>query len=380
MHQAGARLRRHMVAAQQGGLALVKRMRKHQTGKRRAVCRGERPRPAQPPALHGGFAQVLRHDVALAVRLHQRVGQFRMHHNRAVCRQRPGGGRPNHRRHAAAAVRHAKARAAGSRIPRRKSHIHRHGDALLVFNLRLGKGGLAIRAPQHRLQAVRHQPLRVQPPQRADDARLSRRMHGLVRVRPLAHHPHADKPLALQVDLRFGKGAAFAAEGVRAAAVGPRLLHLMLYGQPVAVPPRQIGGVKPRQRLAAHHHILQDFVHRMANVQRAIGIGGTIMQDEFFAPRRRLPHAPVQIPLLPRAQHFRLAPRQVPAHGKGRRKQVKGIAVFRHGKGGIIAPPRFAAGGLRRAKRGAAVANERQPRKPRRGFLIPAPPRAGAER
>jgi hypothetical protein len=58
------------------------------------------------------------------------------------------------------------------------------------------------------------------------------------------------------------------------------LLDLVLDRQAVAVPARHIGRVETGQRLGADDDVLEDLVHRVADVDVAVGVGRAVVQHE----------------------------------------------------------------------------------------------------
>ena len=149
--------------------------------------------------------------------------------------------------------------------------------------------------------------------------------------------------LALDVDPVFREGAAFAAEfhhrhRVLVLALGAVfLLDLPLDRQTVTVPARHVIGIEAEHLLAARHHVLQDLVDRVPDMDVAVGIRRAVMQDEFHAALRRLAHLLVETLLLPARQQLRLALRQPGAHRKIRLRQEQclGIVALRLGHGGV---------------------------------------------
>ena len=54
----------------------------------------------------------------------------------------------------------------------------------------------------------------------------------------------------------------------------------MLNGETMAVPARNIRGIKTRHLLGADDYILEDFVDGMPNVEMAVGIGRAVMENK----------------------------------------------------------------------------------------------------
>ena len=58
--------------------------------------------------------------------------------------------------------------------------------------------------------------------------------------------------------------------------------------------------------MAADDQILEDLVHRVADVDVAIGVGRAVVEDEFRPPRTLRPQPAVKIDLGPAGQQFGL--------------------------------------------------------------------------
>src|SRR5262249_61326304 len=98
-----------------------------------------------------------------------------------------------------------------------------------------------------------------------------------------------------------GEGAALAAEfddrhRVLVLALGAvLLLDLPLDRQPMAVPARHVIRIVAEHLLASRHHVLEDLVERMADMDVTVGVARAVAEDEFRASARRWPHPLVEI-------------------------------------------------------------------------------------
>jgi hypothetical protein len=172
--------------------------------------------------------------------------------------------------------------------------------------------------------------------------------HGEVGMVPVAQHPQALEFGALDIDELFGIGAAALANlhlG-QAAAFGLELLaHLVLDGQAVAIPARHVGAIKARHLAGLDDDILENFVQGMPQVNVAVGIGGTVMQDKLGAPLTLRPDPAIQVEVGPAFQKQRLPPGQIGFHGKIGVGQVKGLFIIHAAASGaqfyyvITSPP-----------------------------------------
>jgi hypothetical protein len=218
-----------------------------------------------------------------------------------------------------------------SRSVQAKADVDRRRLLVLVFDLGLRQRRAAVEAPVHRLQALEQVAGPVQVADRADLVGLVAEGHGQVGIAPVAEHAEADEILLLPLHL-FGREAAaqFARlVGGQVLAVG--LFDLVFDRQAVAVPARHIGRVEAGQGLGTDDHVLEDLVHRVADVDVAIGIGRAVVQHEAGAPGGCGADLLVQLLFLPGCDPARLAAGQVAAHREGRIGHVEGLAVISHG-------------------------------------------------
>ena len=137
----------------------------------------------------------------------------------------------------------------------------------------------------------------------------------------------------LDVDPAFGKAAAFLAEGdlvhrVLVQTLGAvLLLDLPFDRQAVAIPAGHIAGVMAHHLLAAHHHVLEHLVQRMADVQVAVGIGGAVVQGERRAAGF-LPQQVIDAEVFPALEPARLARGQARPHREIGFRQVQRVFVI----------------------------------------------------
>ena len=67
----------------------------------------------------------------------------------------------------------------------------------------------------------------------------------------------------------------------------------------MAVPARNVHSIKAHQPAGFNNHVFQNLIDRMTDVNIAIGIRGTIVQDEFGLPCMRRPNGFVEFIFLP---------------------------------------------------------------------------------
>ena len=161
----------------------------------------------------------------------------------------------------------------------------------------------------------------------ARDLRLGGKIHGRVGMLPIAFYAEPLEFLALHLEPVLRVGAALLAERDHCFRIGEVrlrfvlsavefLLDLPLDRQPVAVPARHVIGIGAEHLLASRHHVLEDLVERVADVDVAVGVGRAVVEDEFGAPARGRPQPFVEVELLPAGEDLRLLARQPGAHGK----------------------------------------------------------------
>ncbi len=157
--------------------------------------------------------------------------------------------------------------------------------------------------------------------------RLAGKVHGLVGVSPTrpARPGAGSRPFAGQ-SARWQRRGPWPASR-RAAGCGHAVFDGVFNGQAVAVPAGGVQRIKALQLAAFDDHVLQDFVHRVADVDLAVGIRRAVVQDEFGRSLAGSPQLLVDALLVPVLGPLRLALGQVAAHGKGRIGHVQRGAV-----------------------------------------------------
>ena len=192
----------------------------------------------------------------------------------------------------------------------------------MVFDLGLGQRGLLDDRPEYRLGALIEAAVHDELADLADDLRFGRERHGGVWVGPVADDAEALKFGRLDVDPVLGERAAFLAKlddrhGILVALVlAVFLLDHPLDRQAVAIPAGHVVGIEAEHLPRAHDDVLEDLVHRRADVDVAVGVGRAVVQDEFLAARRRGAQPAVDVALGPARQHLGLALGQLRLHRK----------------------------------------------------------------
>ncbi len=269
-----------------------------------------------------------------ARKFQQQVGEIRAQRHGLVGRQGPRRGGPDDHR----AVGHVigrcgyAAREVGA-VHDAKRHINGRRMMRLVFDLGLRQRRAAIQAPVHRLGAQIDMAVGDDLAQRADLLGLVLRIHRHVGPVPVAEHAESLEIPPLQVELLLRIVATGGAKSpcVQLLADTPvLLLHLHLDRQAMAVPARHVGGVVAIQRARLDHQILQDLVHGMAQVNRAIGIRRAVMQGKARPALRDLAQLAVDVVVLPPLEHLRFASCQIGFHREIRAWEVHRTLVIRH--------------------------------------------------
>ncbi len=206
----------------------------------------------------------------------------------------------------------------------------------MVFDLGVRQRRALDRRPHDGLRAtielVRHQEL----------VKLGRhlgfggKIHGGVAVLPFAQHAKALELVALRIDPLGRIFAAGLAEFggrdlVLLAALGAELfLDFPFDRQAVAIPARNVVDVVAHQKLRADDEVLEDLVERVPDMDIAVGVGRTVVQNEQGRARLlpRPAHGVIEISVFPLFQHFRLGLGQAGAHRKFGLGQEDGLAVI----------------------------------------------------
>ncbi len=270
----------------------------------------------------------------------QRVLQLRTERDGLAFRQCPRRGGPDRDGDNCVTRVHTKAGGEDLRVDGIVSDIHRRRGLVGVLNLGLGQRRGAIEAPVHGLGAAQHMAVGDDLGQRAQHVCLVLEIHRAVRMLPVAKHPEALEIGALGVDLLRGVFAAFLPKrnGVELVA---RLAEFLLHGnfnrQAVAIPARHIRRAIAGQQLGLDRDVLENLVHRMADVNRAIRIRRAIVQHKHLVARGgAFLDLAVKILALPLRQPQWLAPWQIGAHReRGLRQVDRAFVIVGHCLGAI---------------------------------------------
>ena len=171
-----------------------------------------------------------------------------------------------------------------------------------VLDLGLGQGGLAGGAPVDRLLPLVQGAVAHEDRQLPHDLGLVSVVEREVGALPGPEHAEAlelvaldgDEPLgvsaALIPDLRFGHLLFAGAED---------FVHLVLDGEAVAIPARDIRAQIAAHRLGFDHEVLEDLVQGRADVNVPVRVRGAVVQDEAVGVAARLLDTVVEPLLVP---------------------------------------------------------------------------------
>ena len=253
-----------------------------------------------------------------------------MHVQCLVRRDRPRGRGPDHDEAVARGQRvQAERLRELVRFGEREADIDCRVALVLVFHFRLGQRRAAVEAPVHGLQAAVHIAFVQHRAEGAQLVGLVTEIHRQVRVVPLAQHAKADEAGALAVDLLERVGARFLQHLGRRQVLAELFFDLDLDRHAVAVPARHIRRVEAGDGARFDDHVFQDLVDRVAQVDVAVRVRRTIVQDEFRTAGGCLADAFIDLLVLPLLDPARLALGEVAAHREGGVDHVDRVFALR---------------------------------------------------
>ncbi|MDT4842906.1 hypothetical protein FQZ97_768210 [compost metagenome] len=309
--------------------ALVERVTEADQFQRLAFRRGDHL-ALQAVALQAAFDQFLGQQQQLVANIDQGVIELRVDVERLVGGNGPGRGGPDHDARRLDQRAQAKSRGQPVVVLDREGHVDGIGFLVLVLDFRFSQGRAAVETPVDRLQALEHEPLLDHFGQGADLTGFVGEVHGLVWIVPITENAETDEIGLLPFDLLAGVGAATLAGLVGRLVLAEGGFHLVLDRQAVAVPTRHIRCVVAGQGLGTGDDVLEDLVDRMTDMNAAVGIGRTVVQDEFRPAFAQLPQLLIQTHVVPALQNLRLALRQAGLHRELGIRQVERSFVVGH--------------------------------------------------
>ena len=203
---------------------------------------------------------------------------------------------------------------------------------IMILNFRFSQRRLFDRRPHHGLGASVKRAVHQKLLEFLGDDAFGVMGHCQVRIGPVAGHAETLELVPLDVDPAFSEAAALLAKldhvdrVLVASVLAILLLDLPLDREAMAVPAGDIARVLAHHLLGADHHVLQDLVQRVADMQMPVRVGRAIVERELRATR--LAAKPViDTDPLPSLQPARLAPRQSRPHREIRFGKVQCVLV-----------------------------------------------------
>ena len=342
MHDPGAGIERDVVAEIDGRQAVVERVAERDAFERRSLAGGERG-AAQLVAREAALLQVRGQDQQAALGVHEVIDEIGVRVERLVARNGPRRRGPDHGK--AGLVRQLRqAERLGQPVGLREGEadVDRQVLAVLVFDLGLGERRAAVEAPVDRLQAAVDVALGEQRAERADLVGFVAVGHGQVGVVPVAEHAQALEVDLLALDLLGRVGAAQPLRLLGREVLAVHFLDLHLDRHAVAVPPRNVRRIEAGQHARLHDDVLEDLVHRMADMDVSVGVRRPVVEHEARPALGDLAQALVEAALLPLAHPDGLALGEVAAHRKRCIGEVQRLLVVSHAwqKTPLLAPHR----------------------------------------
>ena len=199
-------------------------------------------------------------------------------------------------------------------------HPDRVALVVLILDLGLGQRRALHHRPQHRFRPLEQGTVHQELAEFTDDRRFSGKAHRRVGMVPVADDAEPLELLTLHVDPAAGKLAAFLTELIDrhlvlvATGGAILLLDLPLNRQAVTVPAGNVIGILAQHLLRPVDHVLEDLVQRVTDVQMAVGVGRTVVENELRQAARGITLTVVEVHRLPPTEQVGLAPRQIRLH------------------------------------------------------------------
>ena len=330
VHASGTLLQGDMLAQQTRRAAVQEGVSGHEVGQPPALHGGQGPSGLESAALGRGCHQFGGDQVDLVSDLHRRILQIGVEGDGQVGGQRPGGGRPDHHRHPPASE---------SRIQqggiRRQGKLDVDGGAgvVLVFDLCFRQSRAAGAAPVHGFQSLVDISLAHELAEGAGDGGLVAVAHGEVGCVPIPEDAQSNELPFLQLHELAGVLPAFAANldtGHAGLFPAEHLVDLDLDRQSVTVPSGDVGRVETRHGSRLDDEVLENLVFGMSDMDVAVGVGRSVVQEEHRTSGSEVADLPVQLQLVPPLQYARFQVGKAGLHRKAGSGQIDGVLQF-HG-------------------------------------------------
>ena len=207
-------------------------------------------------------------------------------------------------------------------ISNRECDVDGRGFFVGVFDFSFSQCRATVKTPVDRFQALEHETALDHFSQRADFPGFVGKVHGAVRVTPVAQHAKPDEFGFLPFNLLGSVGTAQLTRLVRRQVLAVGDFDFVLDWQTVAVPTRNIRRVETRKGFRADDHVLENLVDGVTDVNIAVGIGRTVVQNELWTILANFAQLLVQANAVPALQSLRLALGQAGLHWEGGVRKV----------------------------------------------------------
>ena len=240
----------------------------------------------------------------------------------------PGRGGPNHGK--CGGIERGQPKGGGqlAGVGALKGHVDGRALLVLVFDFEFGQGAAAIEAPVDGLQTPIDKAALDHALECADFASFVLEAHGFVGVVPFSQHAQALEIDHLLRDLLGGKGAALGLHLIAAQVAAMQFFDGVFNRQTVAVPARNVVRIHALELTRLDDHVLEHLVDGVADVDLAIGVGRTVVQNEPFLAFAGFAQLFIESAVVPLLDPPGLAPGQVATHRERGIWQVEGFAVI----------------------------------------------------
>ena len=240
-----------------------------------------------------------------------------MHVQSLIGGNRPRRGGPNNH---IAFLCHGHAKGFGQFIVlgKAKTHVNRGVGFIGVFHFGFSQCRFTIKTPVHGLQTAIDIAFFEDFTERANFVGFIGKVHGLVRIVPFAQNAQAHEVNFLAFDLLACIGAGFFLHFARGQTTPVNRLDFIFNRHTVTIPPRHIRRVKSRHGFGLDNNVFEDFIDCVTDVNVAVGIRRTIVQNEFRTTRDRRADGFVAFLRLPSRNPLRFAFGQITPHREWR--------------------------------------------------------------
>ena len=213
-----------------------------------------------------------------------------------------------------------------------KANKNRGGRLVGVLDLCLGESGMAMFAPVNGLMAAIDHTAIEHGLENLDIGSVMLVIQRQVGIVPIAEHAQTTETRLLELDILDSELVAELADlrhrGLIELGGTELLFDLVLNGLTMAVPSRDVGGLIALHGLIAVDDVLRDLVHGMTDVNRAVCIRRSIVQDELLVSLVLFQNLLIDLVVLPVLETLGLGLGKTGAHGKTGLGQVHGLFVL----------------------------------------------------